>query len=103
MIDKLLTESDILDYLMTSDFNEGLTQEESKFLLLKYRNFYRMAYSKYEGSKDVIERLKKDILDKEKELEIKNESLKNLEEDLNREKIRDLSWRERFFGKKINK
>ena len=36
---------DILDYLMTSDFTEELTQAELKALLLKFREFYRIHHS----------------------------------------------------------
>jgi hypothetical protein len=43
-----LTDKEILEFLMTSDFNEKLSPEEAKFLLLKFRYFYRQTYSKNE-------------------------------------------------------
>jgi len=96
----LFTEKDILDYLMTSDFNEGLTKEESKFLLLKYRNFYRNAYSRYEHFKNLSEDLNKDLDKKNLELEKLNKQLSKIQEDLEKEKNRKLTWKERFRGKK---
>ena len=35
-------DDDILNYLMTSDFNDGLNLEEFKFLLKKFRYYYRL-------------------------------------------------------------
>jgi len=41
-----MTENDeILEYLMTSDFNEELNKSELKALLIKFREFYRYMYS----------------------------------------------------------
>ena len=101
MINELLTENDILNYLMTSEFDNGLTQEEAKFLLLKYRSFYRVLYSRYDQLKTthderplIIEKLNSKI----GELEV---CLTNLTSQLESEKNRDLTWKERFFGKKL--
>ena len=96
-----LDEKSILDYLMTSDFSEGLTQEEFKFLLLKYRYYYRMIYSKNQSLNYSIDEMKETI----KKLELSNLDLidenKNIKSELESEKIRKLSWIERFLGKKI--
>ncbi len=40
-------DEEILDFLMTSDFNEDLSPEQLKFLLLKFRQFYRISSNKY--------------------------------------------------------
>lgn len=103
MLNELLTENDIFNYLMTSEFDEGLTQEEAKFLLLKYRSFYRVLYSKYDQLKTthddrpiIIEKLKQEILDLEQQLQ-------KSKDDLSDEKVRKLTWKERFFGEKIIK
>ena len=98
MVDQLITEKDILDYLMTSDFNEGLTQEESKFLLLKYRNFYRIMHSKCENLKCTISDLKSDIEKDKNSIRKYIEDIKNIEMELETEKSRKLTWKERFFG-----
>ena len=97
----LFTEKDLLNYLMTSDFNEELTKEEYKFLLLKYRNFYRIAYSKYQHSKNVIENIIKDVDKKNEEIKDINNQLSQIKEELQIEKNRKLTWRERISGKKI--
>lgn len=36
----------ILDYLMTSDYNDNLSPEQLKFLLQKFKYFYRIISSK---------------------------------------------------------
>ena len=36
----------ILDYLMTSDFNENLSPEDFRILLVRFRNFYRIVSSR---------------------------------------------------------
>ena len=106
MLDNLLSESDIIHYLMTSDFNEGLTIEESKFLLLKYRSYYRIMHSKNEHLKDDLSLLTKRLQEREGELG-KIEERHRIEKDeieskLNAEKMRRLTLSERILGKKSN-
>lgn len=96
-----LNEKEILDYLMTSDFNEGLTQEESRFLLLKFRYHYRVLYSRLESQRYTIDE-KISLID---ELNEKIEKLENhllvKENELDSEKNRRLTWKERLKGKKL--
>lgn len=66
-----LTDKDILDFLMTSDFNENLTPEESRFLLFKFRYFYRLQHSKMDGLNNVIVDLEKKLEDTQQELKSK--------------------------------
>lgn len=98
-----LTDKDILDFLMTSDFNENLTPEESRFLLFKFRYFYRLHHSKTEGLNNVI-------LDLEERLKTTEEKLKttqfdlqsqivNLKEEHNKLINKKLTWKERLSGK----
>ena len=42
---KELNDDDILEYLMTSDFIENHNPEEYKFLLHKFRFFYRILFN----------------------------------------------------------
>jgi hypothetical protein len=51
---KDLTDKDILDFLMTSEFVDNLTPEETRFLLFKFRYFYRLQHSKMEGLNNII-------------------------------------------------
>ena len=48
------SDQEILELLMTSEFNEGLTQEEAKFLLLKSRYFYRLLFARFENKYALI-------------------------------------------------
>lgn len=96
-----LSEAEILDYLMTSDFNEGLTQEECRFLLLRFRYHYRVIFSQKESQKWVIDADKKQISELKSEIESIERKLKELEEKLNNEENRQLTWKERIKGKKI--
>ena len=100
---KNLTSEEILDYLMTSEFNEGLTPDEFKFLLLQFRYFYRLQNGKNENLKNICE-------DKIKEIEeckkIHQQNINyvliqkaNLENQLNNLKFKKLTWKERFSGK----
>lgn len=102
MINELLTDKDIMNYLMTSDFDDGLTSEESKFLLLKYREVYRSLYSRHEQSKYTLEEMIKKMEDNEKQMSDNNELLKSIQNELKVEKARELTWKERFYGKKLN-
>lgn len=101
------SESDILNYLMTSEFNEGLNPDEFKFLLYKFRYNYRLVYARNESLLVKLEKVEMDLestksnfqkninnLNSEKEkVEKKFEVLKN----------RKLSWKERIKGKIIFK
>jgi hypothetical protein len=106
MMNEQLTDKDILDFLMTSDFNENLTPEESKFLLFKFRYFYRLQHSKMEGLNNVIIDLEEKV--KNADLNFKNTTF-DLQSEIvtlkgEKEKIinRKLTWKERLSGK-INK
>jgi hypothetical protein len=46
-----LTDEEILDFLMTSDFENDYSPEELKYLLLKWRYFYRLHQGRYERTK----------------------------------------------------
>jgi hypothetical protein len=105
-----LSEEEILNYLMTSDFNEGLTPDELIFLLLKFRNFYRISYGRNQNMKNELEVKTKDLEDfkKIKNLEVHKYLMEKIESEKKLEKIkkileRKLSWKERFIGKIIIK
>ena len=49
---KELTDTDILDFLMTSEFEDNYSPEELKYLLTKWRYFYRLSHGKYNRLKD---------------------------------------------------
>lgn len=96
-----LSEVEILDYLMTSDFNEGLTQEETKFLLLKFRYHYRVMSARNESQKWTISTKEEEISDIKKEVQDLKEKINSLQNELQAEENRQLTWKERLKGKKI--
>ena len=50
-----LTDVEILDFLMTSDFEENFSPDELKYLLLKWRYFYRILHGKNERMQEAYE------------------------------------------------
>jgi len=49
---KELEDIDILDFLMTSEFEENYSPEEFRYLLNKWRYFYRLSNGKFNRLKD---------------------------------------------------
>ena len=95
-----------LNYLMTSDFNEGLKPEELIALLLKFRYEYRSLNAKNESLKKEIEKLTIEIENingllydaKTKSfgtISFLEEEIQLLKKKLNRK----LTFKERLFGK----
>lgn len=102
-----LSDYEILEYLMTSEFNDGLNPDEMRFLLIKFRNFYRILSGRLEYIKMDSERIKLEY-DLIKKWE--SDEMKNLisERDILLGKISDLenrklSFMERLLGKIIIK
>lgn len=99
-----MTENDeILEYLMTSDFNEELNKSELKALLIKFREFYRYMYSVKDNR--VIDRDFK-IKNFEQEITFMKEEVirlkfrkSELENERNLLKRRKLTFMERIRGK----
>lgn len=101
------SDNDILNYLMVSEFNEGLTPDEFKFLLIKFRYFYRLNYGKTESLRVDIDKLKEQnysIIETNK-VHIKNvnSEKQNIENKYNKLVNRKLTWKERIKGKIIIK
>ena len=102
-----LNDDDILDFLMTSDFEGDYKPEEFRYLLTKWRYFYRVLYSRstiskndltfeVDNLKNQIESLKKSLSESQKE----NADKENLIHLMTNKK---LSWKERLTGKINNK
>jgi len=99
-----LKDDEILEYLMTSDLNENLRTQDYKYLIFKFRYFYKSLYGSFQNYQIEREAFIKDIqsisdnLNKEKyNLQVENADLKN-QIDLN-SKPRKLTWKERLSGK----
>lgn len=102
-----LNDEDILNFLMTSDFEGDYSPEELKYLLVKWRYFFRLFQGRSEQSKMSLE---DNLLKVEEQLEVKKKSefdlqvkLANKEDYISSIKNRNLSWKERFSGKIITK
>lgn len=102
-----LKDDDILDFLMTSDFEGDYKPEEFRYLLTKWRYFYRVLYSRSSSSKDdlsfELEKVKKElevlkinITELQKNIAEKDNIIHTLEN-------KKLTWKERITGKINNK
>lgn len=105
-----ISEDEVLDYLMTSDFNEGLSPDEFIFLLRKFRNFYRISHGKTENLKVELSGRIRDLEEfrNSKNLEVEKYLFDKIEAEKKVQKMRQilnrkLSWKERFLGKIIFK
>ena len=102
-----LNDEDILNFLMTSEFEGDYSPEELKYLLVKWRYFFRLFKGRSEQTKMNLEDR---LLKIEEQLEIKKKSEFDLQVELAKNedlissiKNRDLSWKERWTGKIITK
>lgn len=100
---KELNDESLFEYLMTADFIENYRPDEWKFLLFKFRSFYKVL----RGNKERIEN------EKDYQIKILQNQLDGLKINLEREQIkstdlqnkidfsekkRKLTWKERFKG-----
>lgn len=99
-----LTDEQMIEYLLSSDFIENYKPEEYKFLLHKFRYFYRILHGNHTRIKGDLEfeikQLNLQIEDAKKQIDaeqIKSASLQNTI-DLSK-KERKLTWKERLSGK----
>lgn len=98
-----MKEEDILDYLMSSEFNEGMSDQESQFLLLKFRQHYRLLVSKSEQMKyrlDEVEKKMSEVVPMlEKMIGDKDIELTQMDANYKKQLNRKLTLGERFSGK----
>ncbi len=100
-----MNDEDMLDFLMTSDFEEDYSPSDMKSMLKKYRYFYRILHGKMNlikiESESEIENLKSTIENREGiifSLEVDRATLQN---EVSALKSRSLTWKERIKGKII--
>ncbi len=100
-----LQEQEILDYIMTSEFTEGLTPDEFTFLLIRLRNYYRISTGKNDHLKNELDIKKREILElKDEHSNSINRIMKEkaeVEDKLSFLNNRKLSFKERITGKLI--
>jgi hypothetical protein len=103
-----LNDETVLNFLMTSDFNEqDYSPSELKYLLVKWRYFYRLSQGRNEQIKKISEG---DIQNLNNDIEILNSKNYSLSVMLDEKELtissmkqRDLTWRERLYGRIILK
>lgn len=105
---KTLTDVELLNYLMTSDsFDEGLTPDEFKFLLIKFKYFYRLSLAKNEQiglqiEKFINDKNEWDQLNQNK-INILLVEIASIKDKIHLYNNRDLTFKERWKGKLIEK
>ena len=104
MLEDLNTNERLLNYLMTSDYEEGLSYSDFKHLLLSFRKFYRNISAKNDSLIVEIAKKNQDIINNiliyTSEVDKLNIEKANLENELHFiNKSRKLTWKERLTGK----
>lgn len=101
-----LKDEEILDFLMTSEFEENYKPEEFRYLLHKFRYFYRVVNGKYDllkldtGFKETT--LQETIEGKNQKIDELLAEIANLNNTISQLSNRKLSLKERISGKIIN-
>ncbi len=102
-----LNDDEILDLLMTSEFENDLSPSDLKYLLKKYRYFYRVLHGKMERVSSDKEFEKNALLDEIKSLKeaVTNTQIQKAKAEdevsilKSRISSRKLTWKERIKGK----
>ncbi len=98
-----LNDEEILEFLMTSEFETDFSPDELKYLLVKFRYFYRLIHGKYEMSSKNNESISSLY---EEKISIKTEEINKLlaqiqlmRDEVDSIKNRKLTLKERISGK----
>jgi hypothetical protein len=98
-----MNEEEMLEFLMTSEFDGDYSPSELKSLLVKWRYFYRLLYGNMERNRDKknfdIKGLNDEIYALRKQLDQSQFENVIKENVINELKNRKLTWRERLSGK----
>ena len=100
-----LKDNEILEFLMTSDFEGDYSPTELKYLLTKWRYFYRILNGKSDRD---VQKLEGDVQSLENQIKAKDLQIGNLKNEIiNKDDIittmknRNLTFKERWSGKII--
>lgn len=100
-----LNDEEILDFLMTSDFEQDYKPEELKYLLIKWRYFYRLLHGRVESvrreSESEITKLKQELEENKKILTKTQIDFSKKVDLINSFKSRKLTLKEIIKGKII--
>ncbi len=98
-----LNDQEILDFLMTSDFEGDYSPEELKYLLVKWRYFYRLLSGSSETMKVDLEFQIKKLSEKidllNNNITAQQVEIATRENKINELRSRKLTWKERFSGR----
>lgn len=103
-----LKDDEILEYLMTSDINENHRPEDYKYLIFKFRFFYKILYGNfqlYKTNSESENRILNGSLESiKRELALTQTEKANIQNDINQLlNPRKLTWKERISGNLTNK
>lgn len=98
-----LSDEEILNFLINSEFEGDFSAKELKYLLIKWKYFYRVLYGNLERIKDTkdneIRNLNSEVEILKKNLTITQIERLEKENAVNSLKNRKLTWKERLTGK----
>lgn len=98
-----LSDEEILNFLINSEFEGDFSAKELKYLLIKWKYFYRVLYGNLERIKDTkdneIRNLNSEVEILKKNLTITQIERLEKENAVNSLKSRKLTWKERLTGK----
>lgn len=98
-----LSDDEILNFLINSEFEGDFSAKELKYLLIKWKYFYRVLYGNLERIKDTkdneIRNLNGEVEILKKNLTITQIERLEKENAVNSLKSRKLTWKERLTGK----
>jgi hypothetical protein len=102
-----LKDDEILEFLMTSEFEDDYSPTELKYLLVKWRYFYRLKQGLLERKTVDFEGKIQNLESKNKSQEVENKNLKiqlaDKQNVIDSMKNRNLTFKERWSGKIILK
>ena len=90
---------ELMEYLMTSEFSDGLTYDEQIYLLKSFRYYYRLQHSLLTNKDSEIGKLSNDIDRHKNSINILKTELDIKQASHERFKLRKLSIMERIKGK----
>jgi hypothetical protein len=106
MISKM-TDEDMLDFLMTSEFENDISPDEFRYLLNKWKYFYRVIHGRLERTRQdlsfEVDSLKGQIVGMQESIVSAQMDVAKKEDEIHSLKNRKLTFKERWTGKIITK
>jgi hypothetical protein len=100
---KEIHDDDLLDYLMNSEYDDDISPDDLKYLLLKWKYYYRLLHGKNvmlkNESLSYKDKYEKNISDNNHTTKLLKKELNGYKTTINTLKNKKLSWKERLTGK----